>query len=168
MEPDNVSLKEYFEKLLNERDLYYNEKIKYLETRIVSVDDKHTAAVDGVKELSSQISASSEKAILKAEDAQKELNIKNNEFRGQLKDQATVLMPRSEFQVMHANLENTINNLKIDIGRQLELQRKELQDLRESRSAGEGKIVGVKDFRDFAGWGVAILLGLLALAQYLR
>lgn len=143
MVDDKISLKEYFEKLLHERDLYYTEKIKYLETRIVSVDDKHTASVLAVKEVSSATSAASEKAISKAEDAQKELNIKNNEFRGQLKDQADVLMPRSEANARFVNVDEKLTAIKVDFDRQMELNRKDIQDLRESRSSGQGKTEGV-------------------------
>jgi len=176
---DKISLKEYFEVLLKERDLYYIEKIKHLEALMSGIDVKHTAAVQAVKELQASIYTASEKAILKAEEQQKELNIKNNEFRAQLKDQAEVLMPRNESQTLHKNSDEKISGLKKDFDAQLELirrhfdektefNRKSIQELREAKSMGEGKSTGVRDFRDFAGWGVAILLGLLALAQYLR
>jgi len=139
---DSVSLKEFFETLIKERDLYYAEKIKYLETRIVSVDDKHTAAVTAVKELSTSTSAASEKAILKAEEAQKELNIKNNEFRGQLKDQADVLMPRSEALSMIKNIEEKMANFKHETDSKFDISRKDVQGLRESRSEGGGRSSG--------------------------
>lgn len=32
-----------------------------------------------------------------------------NEFRGQLKDQATLFMPRSEYQALHSSLENKVD-----------------------------------------------------------
>jgi len=44
----------------------------------------------------------------------------------------------------------------------------EIKALRVSQSQGTGRVEGVKDFRDYVGWGIAALLGLVALAQYLK
>lgn len=132
---DSVSLKEFFETLLKERDLYYTEKIKYLETRIVSVDDKHSAAVSAVKEVSAATSAASEKAILKAEDAQKELNIKNNEFRGQLKDQASLFISNAEARLQFTNFDDKLNLMRGDFERRIEHLSK-IDSERSGKSAG--------------------------------
>lgn len=148
---DHVSLKEYFEKLLEQRDLFYAEKIKYLETRIVSVDDKHTAAVLAAKAIAETTFQSSEKAILKSEEGQRLLNEKNNEFRGQLRDQAEHLMPRTESLSNWKSATEKITELKEQTESKFDLIRKEIQVLREYRSEGGGKSAGMQQ-----SWAVLI------------
>lgn len=53
--------------------------------------------------------AASEKAVNKAEDAQKVVNASQNEFRATLKDQAAMLMPRSETENLIRELRGLIS-----------------------------------------------------------
>jgi hypothetical protein len=53
--------------------------------------------------------AASEKAVNKAEDAQKVVNTGQNEFRATLKDQAATLMPRSETENLIRELRGLIS-----------------------------------------------------------
>ena len=76
--------------LLTERDLRYSEKF------IASKEAVITAF------------ASSEKASLKAEQAQESYNVRSNEFRGQLDDQAKTLMPRLETDGRFSSVEDKI------------------------------------------------------------
>ncbi len=84
--------------------------------------------INSIQQLSEQRFQAQEKAILKAEENQRELNVKNNEFRGQLKDQSEKLMPREEAASMFRNLEGKVDDVKKDIS-----------SLRESRSEGGGR-----------------------------
>lgn len=69
---------EALRELLAERDLRYDERFIASEKAVITAF------------------ASSEKASLKAEQAQESYNVRSNEFRGQLDDQAKTLMPRLE------------------------------------------------------------------------
>jgi hypothetical protein len=121
--PDDPTqhLREYFALLFKERHRLY---MSMFHESKVAVDKALTAQ----KEMTSVIFAASEKAVTKAEDAQREYNIRSNEFRGQLDDQAKKLMPREEARVLISNLDSKIEALK-----------KEIDSLRESRSELGGK-----------------------------
>lgn len=125
-------------------------QINYLreiyEARIDAVDRKFDDAVTALEKSVIAAFASLEKAIQKSEEGQKELNIKNNEFRGQLKDQAEHLMPRSESLANWKNASDRVLELKEQTEIKLDLVRKEIQVLREYRSEGGGKSAGVQQF----------------------
>jgi hypothetical protein len=76
--------------ILNERDQRYAEKFTAAEKAVTTAF------------------ASSEKASLKAEQAQESYNVRSNEFRGQLDDQAKTLMPRLETDNRFGNVEDKI------------------------------------------------------------
>jgi hypothetical protein len=76
-------------RLLDERDRRYEE-------RFVAANVAVSAALVAQEKQTAAAFLASEKAIVKAEDAQREYNIRSNEFRGQLDDQAKTLMPRTE------------------------------------------------------------------------
>jgi hypothetical protein len=88
--------------VVDERDRLYKERD---ESRKTAVD----AALQAAKEKTSDAFIASEKAIVKAEDAQREYNARSNEFRGQLDDQAKTLLPRNEadarFKAIEASIE---------------------------------------------------------------
>ena len=87
------TLKEYFTSLINTNDRRYGESF-------AAAKEAVAAALAAQKELTNAAFASSEKAIVKAEDAQRDYNVRSNEFRGQLDDQAQTLMPRTETNVL--------------------------------------------------------------------
>ena len=73
------------------------------------------AALAAQKELTASAFAASEKAIVKAENAQQEYNIRSNEFRGQLDDQAKMLMPRRETEQLISQVNSNMEVLRADI-----------------------------------------------------
>lgn len=92
-------------RLLDERDRLYLEKFRASEIAVsaaIAASDKQTAASF----------ASSEKAIGKAEQAQSDYNVRSNEFRGQLDDQAKTLMPRTESQTLFKSYEDKLEDIK--------------------------------------------------------
>lgn len=121
------------------------------EVKIHAVEAKFDAALVAMDKATASAFASSEKAIMKSEDAQKELNIKNNEFRGQLRDQSEMLMPRTESLSNLKNVNDRLDEVKEQTEIKLELIRKEIQVLREFRSEGGGKSAGVA-----LSWGILI------------
>jgi hypothetical protein len=134
------------EKLMDERDRLYLEKFRASEVavdRAITASDKQTATSF----------LASEKAIMKAEEAQREYNIRSNEFRGQLDDQAKTLMPRLETQTLFKAYEDKLEDMK-----------RQLSELREYKSEGGGKekahLIDVQQRNWGLGIMVSILLGL--------
>jgi hypothetical protein len=103
-----VNIKEYFEKLLAERDRFYQEQYE-------AIEKAFAAALAAQEKLTAASFAASEKAITKAEEAQSQYNIRSNEFRAQLGDQARTLMPRPEAEAINKVLDDKI----VDLGRRL-------------------------------------------------
>lgn len=95
--------------LMHERDRRYEDRFKGQETAVA-------AALAAQKELTTSAFASSEKAIGKAETAQSDYNVRSNEFRGQLDDQAKMLMPRTETENTFKQHRELIDRLR-DEGR---------------------------------------------------
>lgn len=82
-------LRDFYEPLIEERDRLYDQRFRAAEIAVFAAFNAQEKAVAAAF-------LSSEKAIVKAEDAQKDYNLRSNEFRGQLDDQAKTLMPRPE------------------------------------------------------------------------
>ena len=113
-------------------------------------------ALTAQKEMTSVIFAASEKAVSKAEEAQREYNVRSNEFRGQLDDQAKTLLPREEARVLFTSLDQ-----------RLEVLKKEIDSLRESRSEMSGRDLADLARHEQKNWSVgiisALVVGLLAI-----
>lgn len=125
----------------------------------------------------------SEKAIVKAEDAQKDYNVRSNEFRGQLDDQNKMQMPRIEAMGLFRSMDDKISlhqktmddkltALIVTFESKLEASKlssekvfesiaKEIGGLRESRSLLDGSKTGITDMRAWIVAAVAVG-GLLA------
>lgn len=99
-----VDIKDYFERLLVERHGFYLEKFE-------AIEEAFKAALGAQEKLTSASFIASEKAITKAEEAQSQYNIRSNEFRAQLGDQARMLMPRPEAEALNKVLEDKITDL---------------------------------------------------------
>lgn len=178
-EEPTISIREFLERILEERDRLYNIRFEEAKTAV-------NAALIAQKEAVTSAFAASEKAIIKAEDAQREYNARSNEFRGQLDDQAKTLMPRPETMALFRSIEDkmeaqrlsrekvddSFNQVLSDIrlatshllpidtyeARHSELQR-QVNDLRESRSEQGGKSLGAN-----ALWGYIVAIAGIALA----
>jgi hypothetical protein len=136
------------QRTMDERDRFYLEKFKAAEIAV-------SAALTASDKLNAAAFSSGEKAVIKAEDAQREYNVRSNEFRGQLDDQAKRLMPREEAQTHFGIYDQKFDEIKEEIAafrvghqstaQSIDLQTlrsdltKEIQNLRESRSEGSGK-----------------------------
>ena len=129
--------------VLKERDRRYEE-------RFVALEKILSASILSLKELNSQAFAASEKAIVKAEEAQRAYNERSNEFRGQLDDQAHMLVPRAEADAKFSALEIRIEDVK-----------KQVNELRESRSQVEGKDKTHIADRQQINWVIGLAVGIL-------
>jgi hypothetical protein len=95
-----LHLKEFLLGIMNERDKQYGE-------RAAAQDKAVTAALAAQKELVAAAFSASQTAIGKAEQAQKEHDLRTNEFRGQLSDQAQTFIPRKEVENIIKNMTET-------------------------------------------------------------
>jgi hypothetical protein len=186
--------REFLERVIEERDRTYSDRVKAIEKLIDErdrlYDSRFKAAEVAVSAaLSSQEKAvnaaflASEKAIVKAEAAQNDYNVRSNEFRGQLSDQATTLMPRPETLSMFkatdekvASVQNVLESkltaIQINAKNELEAMRsafdksldgfaKEIASLRESRSEGGGRDLARKDLSDSGKWALGIVIAVV-------
>jgi hypothetical protein len=136
------------DRVLTERDRRYEDRFKALE---VNIGDRFKAAETAVgaalaanKELTNASFVASEKAIGKAETAQADYNVRSNEFRGQLDDQAKTLMPRAEAQVQFKAYDEKVDQL-----------RKDIASLRESRSEVGGQRHQQDQGRQQGQWAIS-------------
>lgn len=102
--------------LLDER---YATQTKALDAAFVAAEKAVSTALD-----------SAEKAVAKAETAAERRFEAVNEFRGQLADQAAMLMPRAEYEAKHHALEKQVDDLTDRLTRA------------EGRSDGKGALYG--------------------------
>lgn len=137
------------EKLAIERDRLYKERD---DARRVAVD----AALAAAKEQTASSFTASEKAIVKAETAQSEYNVRSNEFRGQLDDQAKRLISRTEVDSVVKNLTEKIDRIDLDV-----------RSLRESRGERAGEGQGGRAVLDTSRSNIALLVSALAVALLL-
>jgi len=152
---DDASLRELraefdgFRLLMAERDIRYGERFRGQETAV-------QAALAASKELTSAAFASSEKAIVKAEEGQREMNMKNNEFRQQLKDQAQMQMPRAEADAKFSALDQKVESHK-------ETQSRAINDLAKSRDWTGGESFATRDSRAKVQWAISAAIGIAGL-----
>lgn len=166
------------ETIVEERDNRYELHFKKIEEAAVAFQERYKGE-----------SAAKDKAIDKSEQAQTEYNVRSNEFRGQLDDQAKTLMPRIDAEARFASLAEKVEDAKKERIQQIETLAKDLHSkyeqlrsdiasLRESRSVESGKaqvsdpvqLQALKDIKDLLTAQAAsggIRLGASALWAYI-
>jgi hypothetical protein len=132
------SLALHFHKILEERDLRYEQRFEAAQAAF------HDAL------------AAQEKAVTKAEIASEKRFDAVNEFRAQLADQATTFLPRQEYQARHDALTEKVDSAVAALGNRIERNtedlKKNLDTVNLVAAAAQGKGSGLAQ-----GWG--ILLG---------
>lgn len=129
-------------KLQDERDRLYMGK--FADAKI-AVDD----ALKAQKELTNASFASSEKAIVKAEESQRSYNAGHNDLSRKMESQYALMMPRQEELSIIKSLEEKIESqkesfqklldtLRVNFDKQFDGHTKEITGLRETRSQSEG------------------------------
>lgn len=146
--------------LMDERDRLYKERD---ESRRTAVD----AALTAVKEQTKASFEASEKAIVKAEDAQKSYNQSHNDLSRKLDEQNKATMPRTECEKSFSAVEEKLGRQRDETVMLRNEIMKEIQVLREGSSRGEGAGNQAALTRGNTQWligvGVMIILGLAAL-----
>lgn len=130
---EEVRLRDYLERIIDERDRRYEDRFKAQETAVY-------AALSANRELTNAAFASSEKAIVKAEDAQRDYNQRSNEFRGQLDDQAKRLISREEVGIRFASVEDKIETRATSIEEKIDEVKRDINALRDFKSNIQGRI----------------------------
>lgn len=123
--------------LIDERDRLYKERD---DSRRVSVD----AALIAAKEQTAASFVASEKAIVKAEEAQRAYNVQHNDLARKMDEQNKATIPRIEAERRMQDLEKSIN------------------DVRNTLSAGGGVSEGGRRLKDESRANIALGLSLLA------
>jgi hypothetical protein len=143
------TLKEFLISLITSNDKRYQESF---ESQRQAVKD----ALAAQKELTTAAFNSSEKAIVKAEDAQRDYNQRSNEFRGQLDDQAQTLMPRTETNVLIAGLNDKLAD-----------QAKIIETLSTRVTTIEGRGDGKNAMWQYLVVGISALLGIVGIITFI-
>ncbi len=118
--------------LLDERNIRYEAAFQAAKEAVAS-------ALTATKELTAASFAAAEKAILKAEEAQKSYNERSNEFRATLDDQNKRSISRVEFDNAVISIQTQIADHKeSDVRTHLEVN-KQISELRETRSTNMGR-----------------------------
>ena len=143
-------------RLIDERDRQYSAAFKAAETAV-------NAALAAQQQAVKDAFLASEKAIVKAEDAQRDYNVRSNEFRGQLDDQAKTLMPRSESAALFHAIDEKLGLMQSATDLKIENLRKDIASLRESRSEGTGRASQQAVYISMAIAGVGFVIGLLSI-----
>jgi hypothetical protein len=120
------------------RELLDVERIRRLDQRIDSDQTAVAAALAAAEKAVAAALVAAEKAVDKAEIAQAKVNETQNEFRGTLRDQAALFMPRTE-------TENLIRELRGLIG----AQNTELSGLRSRVDVGPPSLATLQQTADF-------------------
>ena len=130
-------------KIIDERDRLYKERD---DARRTAVD----AALAAAKEQTASSFSASEKAIVKAENAQSDYNLRSNEFRGQLDDQAKRLIARIEVEAMVRNVEEKLSRMD-----------GEIRTLRESHGEHVGQSSGKREIAGDTRANIAIVISVI-------
>jgi hypothetical protein len=159
-----VTMREFLERVIDERDRLYDSRFRAAEIAV-------NAALAAQEKAVAAAFLASEKAIIKAEEAQKDYNTRSNEFRGQLDDQAKLLMQRSEALGLFKSSDDKIEAMRVFFDSKLESQRmaveksneglqKDIAGLRESRSESGGSKTGTRELMAYiiAASGIALAL----------
>jgi hypothetical protein len=161
----DVSLREFMQAQLEAVRDIINERDKQYDSRFRAAEIAVNAALAAQEKAVNAAFTASEKAIVKAELAQSEYNVRSNEFRGQLADQAQTLIPRTEANVQFKGIEEKLAAVVVTYEGRLEALRastdkaneavaKDVASLRESRSSQFGSQASQ---RELVGYGIAVL-----------
>jgi tetrahydromethanopterin S-methyltransferase subunit G len=156
---------------------------KYLERIIKEVDDRQTASVTALKELTnSKLQAmdeatktafnAAEKSSEKTDQNQKDYNAGHNDLTRKMESQYKEMAPRQYVDDKVHVLEEKLEAIRLSKDAQIESTksvvdsrvaeiREDIQSLRESRSQQTGKSLGVREvaliFAALIGWTIAII-----------
>ena len=146
------TLKKYFDSLIKSNDKRYEQEF---DNQKLAVKD----ALAAQKELTNAAFASSEKAIVKAEDSQRTYNAGHNDLSRKMETQYSLMVPDIQHKSDLKAIEEKIESFKNSVFKQFDNVNLDIRGLRESRSETGGKGIGTN-----AMWGYILgMVGILSL-----
>jgi hypothetical protein len=164
-EVSDIPIREFFERIIDERDRQYDGRFRAGEIAV-------NAALAAQQKSYSDAFLASEKAIVKAEEAQKAYNVAHNDLSRKMDDQYKTMMPHVEAIGLLKAHEDKMENMRLFFDSKLESQRiafeksidaqeKEIAGLRESRSETTGVKTGGREIIAYCIAGATIVLALI-------
>ena len=154
---------DYIDRFLEERDRRYTERFEAqnaaLNAAFLAADKAVQAAL-----------LAAEKAVIKAEVAAERRFESVNEFRGQLADQAKTFLPRQEYDVQHAALNDKVDALAKGLAERLEAESRRINELSlglvSVGSDSSGRRLAATEGRVQSNWqiGLAVTVAIALLA----
>jgi hypothetical protein len=146
-----TDMRDFMQRVLDERDRQYDARFRAAEIAVM-------AAFAAQKDSVANAFLASEKAIIKAEEAQREYNVRSNEFRGQLDDQAKMLMPRSEVTALIRSIEDKLYATTQANDRERTLLLDRIGGLEKTSANLQGRMWAITAIAWFIALGVSIAL----------
>jgi hypothetical protein len=166
-------MRELIVRLVDERDRLYAVRFRAAEMHINSVFEAHANSLRVAfqaqeksveahftaqeKAVAAAFSAS-DKAIIKSEEAQRAYNERSNEFRGQLDDQAKMLMPRAEASALIHATEDKLYATTISNDRERALLIDRLGALEKGSANLQGRLWAITAVAWFVALAVSVAL----------
>ncbi len=101
--------------------------------------------LDSLRELIKLQFEASKEAVLKAEVAQQNYNVRSNEFRGQLDDQAKRLIARTEVEQLLKSMQDRIEAANKSLEEKISVNDREIRAVRENVGTTGGKVQGANE-----------------------
>jgi hypothetical protein len=166
-----VTEREYFERIIQEVDARQSAERQALKELVLAKFESSERAVGAAF-------IGTEKAVAKAESAQSDYNVRSNEFRGQLDDQAKTLMPRIETVGLFKGVDDRIGATRIEIvglvkaledkswaahreiDKRIDEVKQDVVNLREFRSESGGEKSAARAARTEGDWRTPLILAI--------
>jgi hypothetical protein len=152
-----LSLRE-FTNLWNERDRRYDERDRRYEERFKAQELAVAAALASSEKQQAAAYASSEKAILKQEEAQLTYDHSHNDLLTKMREQYSEMVPKETYVVGHNTLIDKIDELKDDNIKRHDEMKKEIQIIKEELKETGGKDIRSTNERTKQQWTIGILV----------
>ena len=160
-----ISMREFLERIIEERDRLYDARFRAAEIAVVS-------AFDAQKEAVAAAFLASKEAIGKAENAQTAYNVAHNDLSRKMDEQNKATIPRPETTALFRAVEDKIIAMQGSYDGKLESLRasfeksnenlvKEIAGLREYRSETSGKTLGVATLWGYLVGAAGVILAVI-------
>jgi hypothetical protein len=156
-DPPDIPMREFLERIIDERDRQYDMRARAAEIAV-------QAALLAQKEQTKDAFAASEKAIVKAEQAQTAYNVAHNDLSRKLDEQNKATIPRPEITALFGAFDQKLDAMRASFEKDIETITTDIRSLRESRSETGGAKI---NSREIFGYIIAIVGVLIALSRFL-
>lgn len=155
-DPGGVPLREYIERILEERRHRYDVELTGIRDTIGSLAASVQAGMVAQDKAVSAALAANDRAVEKAEANAEKWRENANEWRGAMSDRERNLMPRTESERMNKTLVDTVEQLNKTMS-------EKIGELRTWGSEGYGKHAGISQVWGIIAVAVPILVAVVAL-----